>query len=118
MKTNRAMNCSLPALLLLAIALFTGCAALPPVDWDSRVGNYNYAQALQELGPPNRQIRLSTGATKFKWFIQPDGSTGMGYPGMNNGFGMGQNFSPGYSDRCLQLTFDTNGVLSAWSKNY
>jgi hypothetical protein len=38
--------------------------------------------------------------------------------GMNNGFGVGQNINVGLDDRYLQLTFDTNGVLTAWSKNY
>ena len=108
---------SLLAFLVLAAAFVTGCATAPPVDWGSRVGHYTYAQAVHELGPPNRQIRMSNGATEFKWFLQPatDGAgmnrTGINYNGMNNAFG------PGNSDRYLQLTFDRNGVLTAWSRN-
>lgn len=118
MKTISAMHCSLVAALFLAAAFFTGCATTPSVDWNSRIGNYTYAQAVDELGPPNRQLRLGSGATKFKWFIQPNGSTGMSFSGVNNGFGMSQNFNPGYNNRELELTFDTNGVLTAWSNNY
>jgi len=77
-----------------------------------------------ELGPPDRQIRLSNGATEFRWFLQPaaDGAnmnrTGITYNGINNGFGAGPNTSPAFSNRYLQLTFDANGVLTLWSKNY
>ena len=120
MKMNPVMKGSLPLVLFLVIAFITGCATTPPVDWNSRVGHYTYAQALNELGPPNRQVRLSNGATEFKWFLPAPGrpATGMPNNGMNNGFGVGQNINPGFSDRYLQLTFDANGVLTAWSKNY
>jgi hypothetical protein len=118
MKMNPVVKCSWPVALFLTIAFIIGCATTPPVDWTSRVGHYTYAQALNELGPPNRQIRLSNGATEFKWFLQPGGPTGMPNNGMNNGFGVGQNVAPGFSDRYLQLTFDAKGVLTDWSKNY
>jgi len=115
---NSAVKGSLLAFLFLAIAFINGCGTIQPVDWNSRVGHYTYAQAVNELGPPNRQSRLSNGGTEFKWFLQPSGNTGMANNGMNNGFGVGQNISVGFNDRCLQLTFDTHGVLTAWSKNY
>ncbi|MGB7767510.1 MAG: hypothetical protein WBN22_01475 [Verrucomicrobiia bacterium] len=118
MKMNSAVNYSLPAVLFLAAVCITGCATAPPADWSSRVGHYTYAQAINELGPPNRQARLSSGATEFKWFVQPNGGTGLPNNGMNNGFGVGPNIRPGFSNRCLQLTFDADGVLTAWSRNY
>jgi hypothetical protein len=130
MKMNSAAKGPLLCVLLFAGAFVTGCATAPPVDWNSRVGHYTYAQAVNELGPPNREVRLSNGATEFKWFTPPAGPTGFnsGLPnnGVNNNsvnsmnlsYGQGPNLSPGFSSRCLQLTFDTNGVLTAWSKNY
>jgi hypothetical protein len=119
MKMNSAVKCSLLAVLFFAVVFVTGCATTPPVDWNSRVGNYTYAQAIHELGPPNRQSRLSNGGAVFKWFLQPYGGTGLSNNnGMNNGFGAGPNISPGFSDRYLQLTFDAKGVLTDWSKNY
>jgi len=117
MKLNSAAKCQLSVVLFLVVAFVTGCATAPPVDWSSRVGHYTYTQAVNELGPPNRQIRLSSGATEFKWFLQPAGGAGFG-TGMNNGFGTGQGISPGFNNRYLQLMFDTNGVLTDWSKNY
>jgi hypothetical protein len=118
MKMNPAINCSLLAVLFLATVFFTGCATTPPVDWNNRVGHYTYAEAVREFGPPNRQLRQSSGETKFKWFVQSDGIIGMPYARMNNVFDMGQPAPPTFTDRYLELTFDTKGVLTAWSKNY
>jgi hypothetical protein len=118
MKMNSVVKGFRPAVLFLAIAFITGCATVPPVDWNSRVGHYTYAQAVNELGPPNRQVRLSSGATEFKWFLQPKGGIGVPSNGMNNGFGVGPNITPAFNNQYLQLTFDTNGVLTTWLKNY
>jgi hypothetical protein len=41
----------------------------------------------------------------------------MSYYG-NTGFGANQRVGSSYNNRVLQLTFGTNGVLAAWSKNY
>jgi hypothetical protein len=130
MKMTSVVKCFLPLVLFLVGGFITGCATNPPVDWDSRVGHYTYTQAVHELGLPNRQIRLSSGATEFKWFL-PIGAAGgsglgmnnpgvnnNGINGMNNGLGVGHGASPGAVNRYLQLTFDANGVLTAWSKNY
>ena len=114
-------------MLFLAAGFLAGCATTSPVDWGSRVGHYTYTQAVYELGPPNRQIQLSNGAMEYKWFPQPatagngfsaGGMDNNGMNGGNNGFGAAHGPGPGISDRYLQLTFDANGVLTAWSKNY
>jgi|SRR5208283_742974 len=121
MKMNLAVKFSLPAILALAVAFLTGCATPPPVDWDSRVGHYTYNQALSEFGLPNRQSRLSDGKVMYKWFIQPPVAphfnSGMSYYG-STGFGAGQAIGSGLNNQMLQLTFDINGTLIAWSKNY
>ncbi|HUA39214.1 MAG TPA: hypothetical protein VMA35_12555 [Candidatus Sulfopaludibacter sp.] len=118
MKMNFAGKASLLGVLLLVVAFLSGCASAPPVDWNSRIGHYTYAQAVGELGPPNRQSRLSNGATELKWFRPPGGPAALPNNGMNNGFGGGPSVNVGLNDQYLQLTFDTNGVLTAWSKNY
>ena len=120
MKMNFAVKFSSPVILALAVAFLTGCQT-PPVDWDSRVGHYTYAQALTDLGPPARQARLSDGKAVYKWFVQPPVAphfnSGMSYYG-STGFGAGQTPGGGYSNQMLQLTFDADGKLIAWSKNY
>src|ERR1035438_7357832 len=120
MKMNPVVKFSLPGVLLLAITLVTGCATTKPVDWNSRVGHYTYNQAISEFGLPNRQTKLSDGKVVSKWFVQPPVgprfNSGMSYYG-NNGFGAGQTPGGGFNNQMLQLTFDTNGKLTAWSKN-
>ena len=118
MKMNTVAKVSLLAALSFAMVLISGCATAPPVDWNSRVGHYTYAQAVNELGPPNRQSHLSNGATISKWFLQPSVPAAMPNNGMNNGFGVGQSVNVGVNNQYLQLTFDTNGMLTTWSKNY
>ena len=121
MKMNLAVKFSLAAVFLMAIALISGCATTKPVNWDSRVGHYTYDQAVTELGPPARQARLSDGKVVSKWFVQPPVAprinSGMSNYG-NNGFGAGQTIGTSRNDHMLQLTFGTNGKLTAWSKNY
>ena len=106
--------------------LFTGCKSTPRVDWDARVGNYTYDQAVVELGPPDRTARLSTGETVAEWVVgQRQHSsvsigTGMfsgGYGRTGVGVGVGQTIGGGYSDRILRLTFDANNRLLRWQKN-
>ena len=122
MKMNLAVKFSLPVILALAVAFLTGCATPPPANWDSRVGHYSYNQAVTELGSPDRQARLGDGKVVSKWFVQPPVSprlnSGMSYYGNNHGLGAGQTPGGGYNNQMLQLTFDTNGTLIAWSKNY
>ncbi len=120
MKMNLAVKFSLPVILTLAVAFHTGCKT-PPVDWDSRIGHYTYAQAVTDLGPPDRQARLSDGKVMYKWFVQPlvgpRFNSGMSYYG-STGFAASQTPGSGYSNQMLQLTFDADGKLTAWSKNY
>jgi hypothetical protein len=122
MKMNLAMKFSLPVILALAVAFLTGCKTPPPVDWNSRVGNYTYDQAVTELGPPNRQVKLSDGKVESKWFVQPPVgprfNSGMAYYGGNHGLGAGQAIGSGLNSQMLQLTFGADGKLIAWSKNY
>ena len=121
MKMNLAVKFSLPVILALAVAFLAGCATTPPVDWNTRIGKYTYSQAVNEMGPPARQARLNDGKLVCKWFVQPPlgprFNSGMSYYG-NTGFAPSQNAASCYSDRMLQLTFDTNNTLTEWSKGY
>ncbi len=106
--------------------MLAGCKTTPPVDWQARVGTYTYDQAVTELGPPDRQATLTDGQTVAKWVSHRSGGSSIGVGtgffsggyggGSAVGVGMGQNL--GNADRVLTLTFGTNKVLSAWSKNY
>jgi hypothetical protein len=118
---NVTVKFSLPVTLALTVAFLTGCATPPPVDWDSRVGHYTYDQAITELGSPDRQARLSDGKVVSKWIARPNAgprlNSGMSYYG-SSGFSTGQTIGSSINSQTLQLTFDPDGKLTAWSRNY
>ena len=86
MKITLVVKFSLLAILFLAAALLTGCQTTPPINWDSRVGNYTYDQAVKDYGPPDRQAKLSDGQVVAKWITRTmntggNYNVGMGYYG-------------------------------------
>jgi hypothetical protein len=122
MKTNLDAKFSLLAVLFLAAAFIVGCKTTPPIDWNSRVGTYTYDQAVTDLGPPDRQAKLSDGKTVAEWITHRSGGTGFsvgtGFFNGPVGIGVGESVGSGYADHVLKLTFDTNNKLSFWQKNY
>jgi hypothetical protein len=122
MNTGSAATISRFTILGLLVAFMVGCATTRPIDWNSRVGIYTFDQAVTELGPPDKQAALSDGKIVASWITHRYGGTsfsiGTGFYGGNSAFGVGQTVGTGYPDRVLTLTFGTNYVLAAWSKNY
>jgi hypothetical protein len=99
--------------------VFAGCAT--SIDWNSRVGSYTFDQAVAELGPPDKQAKLTTGQVVAEWISRyyNGGSTsvvGTGYYGYRGGTTV-IHHPPSYYEDTLRLTFATNHVLTAWSKN-
>ena len=100
--------------------LWAGCQALQQVDWDERIGRFDYEQAVAELGWPVEETKLSSGMRRAEWITNSGVSIGRALVG------------PGYKrrsmgvlplepteihrlrDRYLQLTFDKAGRLVAW----
>lgn len=122
MKSNLAARVATLIILALAFGLFAGCKSTPPVDWNARVGTYTFDQAVAELGPPDRQTKLSDDKTVAQWITHRNGGTGFsvgtGFFSGPVGVGASQSVGSSYRDLILTLTFQTNNVLSAWSKNY
>jgi hypothetical protein len=107
-------------LLAMAAAVFAGCAT-HRVDWSARIGTYSFDQAVMDYGPPDKQAKLSDGRKVCDWVSRYSSgggtaivSGGWGYPGS---VGFVQTTGPQYYESVLRLTFTTNNVLSAWSKN-
>src|SRR5206468_2939148 len=104
-----------------------GCKSSPKpkIDWNARVGNYTFDQAVTELGPPDKSSKLSDGKTVAEW-IKREQRGGMsiglgtgGYVGGGTAVGGGVGTSTGgYYEKVLQLTFGADGNLLSWSKNY
>jgi hypothetical protein len=112
------MNWGLRIFLLgCMVVVFAGCAT-HRIDWTARIGHYTYDQAVTELGPPDKQAKLTDGRVVAEWITRYNNGTtvfvGSGfYPGR---VGYVQTVGPSYYEDRLRLTFATNHVLSDWSK--
>lgn len=109
-------------ILTVMTALFiAGCASKPKVDWDSRVGNFTYDQAVVELGPPDREATTSDGKKVVDWVVGRSGGGGFsfGVGGFSGpvGVGVSKSTGPGPHDKILRLTFGQDGKLLNWSRN-
>jgi hypothetical protein len=106
--------------LLVMVLLGISCASTPKVNWDSRVGNYTFDQAVLEMGPPERASELSDGTKVAEWFLKRGSSmsvgVGTGFYGSGSRVGVGQSVVTGPSGQYLRLTFAAGGVLSRWEK--
>lgn len=113
---------SFASLLTIVLALFiAGCATKPQTDWNSRVGNFTYDQAVTELGPPTAETKLSDGQRVADWVVGRTGSTGFSFGvgsfGRHTGVGVSQGFGTGPQDKILRLTFGADGNMASWKRN-
>lgn len=105
-------------LFIVALAFMAGCAT-HQVDWGSRIGKYSFDQAVVELGPPDKQAKLSNGQTVAEWITRYShgGSISVGTGFYHHG-GMGViQTAPTYYEKKLRLTFSQNNLLTAWVRN-
>src|SRR6185295_2792300 len=82
---------------LLVCWLLAGCASTPKVDWNARVGNFTYDQAVAEMGPPDKSTKLSDGSTVADWITRKSSglSFGLGTGYSSYGRGSGTSTSVG-----------------------
>lgn len=111
-------------LIMVALGLAGGCATTPRVDWDSRIGNFTYDQAVSQMGQPAHHDAKADGSQLAEWITE------RGNPG-SVGFGMGSAYAtpgmmespvpretPRTPDRYLRLTFGPDGKLTQWQRYY
>jgi hypothetical protein len=107
---------------LSSLALIS-CATQPKVDWNSRIGNYTFDQAVVDLGPPDKSATLTDGTQVAEWVTRRNQSTsfsvfgGSGYYGGGPGVSVGTGVGGAPPDRRLQLTFGKDGKLTSWNRN-
>ena len=53
-----------------------GCQALQQVDWDGRIGQFSYGQAVAELGGPDGETKLPGGMRRVEWITNSGSSMG------------------------------------------
>lgn len=109
-------------LFLATLMAFTlaGCAT-QKINWPARVGNYTHDQAVLELGPPDREARLTNGVVISDWLLRRGDTIVQPQPYFvppGDYFGP---LTPTYTtthmpDYYLQLTFAPDGKLEAWKK--
>lgn len=101
----------LPALLgfLAAAILLLGCATTR-VDWNSRVGQYSYDDAITELGVPDRQATLSDGSIVGEWLQRRGGAYGTSHSFRGSRFHT-YDISE-FPDRYLRLVFGPDQQLA------
>jgi hypothetical protein len=104
----------------LAVLLLAAGCATNRINWTNRVGNYTYDQAVTELGPPDKQAKLSDGRLVADWISRYYNSSGVfmgagyyGFPGSPGVVAM----PPAYGESTLRLVFGTNNILTAWSRH-
>ena len=97
-----------------------GCQALQQVDWDGRIGQFSYEQAVAELGRPDGETKLAGGLRRVEWITNSGASagrtlTGAGYRRATLGvLPLEPTEIHRLRDRDLRLTFDRAGRLVAW----
>lgn len=65
-------------LALTLTMLFLGCATTK-IDWNSRIGQYSYDNAIAELGVPDRQAQLTDGSIVAEWLVRRGGAYGQSH---------------------------------------
>jgi hypothetical protein len=122
MKTLSGLLASTLAGLLLAVVIAggSGCSSTPKPDWNQRIGNFTFDDAVRELGPPVSSTKLQDGGTVAEWFLKY-GSTmsfgfGVGSYGGGGGVGVGQTVTTPPKGHYLRLIFGPDGRLQRWEK--
>ncbi len=108
---------------IFAVLLLAGCTT-SKINWDSRVGDYTYDQAVLEMGPPERMAKLSDDRTVAEWLTFRGHSGGQHHyspyfysPFYSPHFGGSSFYSdPAFPDQFVRLTFSPEGRLEHWKK--
>lgn len=95
---------------LAALFFLVGCATTK-IDWNSRIGQYTYDDAVSELGVPDRQATLSDGSVVAEWLTSRGGAYGHSYHFRGSRFHTYDINE--FPDRFLRLTFGADRKLNA-----
>jgi hypothetical protein len=107
----------------VVLMLLTACATTPKIDWNARIGNYTYDQAVLELGPPEKIASLTDGTKVGDWLLArglaqgfvPVAGPYVGYPYFYGPPAIYYSEPPA-PNHYLRLTFGPDGKLVAWKK--
>jgi len=105
-----------PALAAILSLLLAGCATR--IDWAGRIGRYTFDQAVMEMGPPDKYVKLENGTAVSEWLTSRGGV--YVYPPYGyTPYPYWTPYYPSYAqwpDHYIRLTFGPDGQLEAWKK--
>lgn len=106
---------------VLAIALVIGGCATQRINWQTRIGNYTYDDAIREFGPSDKHDQLSDGTIIADWVVREGHTVTAPQPYLTGPDGMGPAMS-GFSSTYvptyyMRMTFGPDGKLQSY-KNY
>lgn len=103
---------------VVATTVLSGCQTMPKIDWDGRVGNFTYDQAVTELGPPDKKADLKDGTVVADWLTNPSRVVRTGGPVFYGTYRQGPVYNDIYStpEQFLRLTFGPDSKLKLWKK--
>ena len=122
MKLSHATLLSILASVLAVISMLalTACASKPKVDWNQRIGQFTFDDAVREMGPPFSSATLQDGGTVAEWFLKPGPQIsfglGSGYAGGHSAVGVSQGVTIPTPGHYLRLTFGPDRQLQHWEK--
>ena len=107
-------------LWLMLLAGILGCATQKKIDWEGRIGNFTFDQAVIELGPPDKQAKLQDGTVVAEWLDRRGYAYVYSSPAWATPYSLGGPYATMSSatspDYYLRLTFSPDGKLKAWKK--
>jgi hypothetical protein len=98
----------------LGVAMIGAGCATSKIDWNARVGHYDFDTAVKELGVPSNHITLSDGSIAAEWILNRGGGSGVIHH--SPGFFYEEYETFHTYDTFLELVFDKSGQLSSWKK--
>jgi hypothetical protein len=106
--------------ILAILGVFLASCVTPRIDWNSRIGNYTYDQAILDNGPPDKSAKLADGTVVAEWLLYRGRtyvSPAFGYP-YYYPWHYGAYHESSSPDYFLRLTFGPDGQLRAWKRFY
>jgi hypothetical protein len=95
--------------------LLASCGTTPKIDWNNRVGHFSYDQAVIDLGPPDKNAKLTDGTLVAEWLTSRGSRYGTVYNFGPFPWGAHVDESQG-PDFFLRLTFGPDGKLQSWKR--
>lgn len=114
---DRIRTIAAMAVLAAVVLCWSGCRTTGGSNWDKRIGEATFADAVGELGQPERSVELSDGSLVAQW-LHRKGEDRLAHKILYGGGPSDLKDEPRMSDKYLNMTFDQGRKLTAWRWSY